>query len=49
MRQSTIGLRNIQIQVLLEFYHDTYVDMFHITHVFSSSHSASTETCVEGS
>jgi hypothetical protein len=35
MEQSTIGLHNTQIQVLLEFSHDTYVDMFRNTHVFS--------------
>jgi hypothetical protein len=49
MQQTTIELRNTQTQVLLEFSQDTYVDMFHNTHVFSSSHSDTTQTCVEGS
>jgi hypothetical protein len=49
MQQSIIKLHNTQIQVLLEFSHDIYVDMFHNTYVFRSSHNNSTQTCVEGS
>jgi hypothetical protein len=49
MQQSITGLHNTQIQVLLEFSHDKYVDMFHNTHVFSLNHSNSTQACVEGS
>jgi hypothetical protein len=43
MQQTTSELRNSQIQVLFKLFNDAYVDLFHNTHMFNSSHSDCTK------
>jgi hypothetical protein len=45
MQQTTSELCNTQILVLLQFFNDTYVDLFHNSHVFNLSHSDNTQVC----
>jgi hypothetical protein len=48
MQQTTSEVRNTQIQVLLQSSNETTTHrstLFHNTHMFSSSHSDSTQAC----